>query len=124
MVDVSAKVRRRWVNSDGILAVAPVRAGLSHHCVLAHQNNTGNFALSSQTLSDLMHLLRADIVNGDDENRLVFFQQALELVKIAGLVACLAPHVFLELKIGYLRVKIWMELCWERTKVPAVVGVR
>ena len=124
MVELSAKVRRRWVNSDGLLAVAPIRAGSSHHCVLAHQNNTGNFAISSQTLSDLMHLLRADIVNGDDENRLVFFQQALELVKIAGLVACLAPHVFLELKIGYLRVKIWVELCWEKTKVPAVVGVR
>lgn len=53
-----------------------------------------------------MHLLRADIVNGDNEDGFVFFQQGLELVEVSGLVAGPAPHVFLEMKIGYLRVKV------------------
>jgi hypothetical protein len=37
-------------------------------------------------MSDLVHLLGADIVNTDDEDRLVLFEEALELVEVAGLV--------------------------------------
>lgn len=59
-----------------------------------------------QTLSNFVHLLRADIVNGDNEDGLIFFQQALELVEVNGLVTGLTPHIFSELKTGYLRVKV------------------
>lgn len=39
----------------------------------------------------------------------VLFKQSLQFVKVSRLVCCLAPHVFLEVKIGYLRVKmIWI----------------
>jgi hypothetical protein len=54
----------------------------SHHSVLAHQDDT----LASESMSDLVHLLGADIVNTDDEDRLVLFEEALELVEVAGLV--------------------------------------
>jgi hypothetical protein len=50
-----------------------------------------------------VHLLRADIVDGDDEDRLVLVEQALELIEVSGLGCGLAPHVSLWLKIGYLR---------------------
>lgn len=40
---------------------------LSYHGVLAHQDNT----LAAEGVSDLVHLLRADIVDGHDEDRLV-----------------------------------------------------
>jgi hypothetical protein len=63
----------------------------SDHSVLAHQDNT----LTSEGMADLVHLLRADIVDADDEDRLVFFEEALELVEVAGLVSCSAPHIFL-----------------------------
>lgn len=46
-------------------------------------------------MANLVHLLRADIVDGDDEDRAVLLQQALELVEIAGLICSLAPHIFL-----------------------------
>lgn len=39
-----------------------------------------------------MHLLRRDIVDGDDEDALVLLEQALELVEVAGLGCALAPH--------------------------------
>ena len=42
-----------------------------------------------------MHLLRADIVDGHDEDRLVVLEKALQLIEIAGLVCGLAPHIFL-----------------------------
>lgn len=83
---------------------------LSYHCILAHQNYPLYFAIPPQTLPNFVHLLRADIVNGDNEDGFVFFQQALELVEINCLVASPAPHVFLELKIGYLRVKVCVKL--------------
>lgn len=54
-----------------------------------------------------MQLLRADIVNRDDEDGLVFLKEALELLKVSGLGLGPAPHVFLlELKIGYLRASV------------------
>ncbi len=36
-----------------------------------HKDNSLNLPTTSETLTDLMHLLRADIVNCDDEDRLV-----------------------------------------------------
>lgn len=85
--------------------MAPILV-LAHHCILAHQNYTLYLAIAPQTLPDFVHLLRADVVNGDNEDGFVFFQQGLELIKVSGLVASPAPHVFLEMKIGYLRVKV------------------
>ena len=70
----------------------------AYHGVLAHQDDT----LTTQGVSDLVHLLRADIVDGDDENGLILFEQALQLVEVAGLVLA-APHIFFFLKAGYLR---------------------
>jgi hypothetical protein len=66
-------------------------AGGSYHGVLAHQNDT----LTTEGMSDLVHLLGADIVNADDEDGLIFFEEALQLVEIAGLVFGSAPHIFL-----------------------------
>jgi len=63
----------------------------THHGVLAHQDN----AIATERLTDLVHLLRADIVDGDNEDGLVALQQALELVEVAGLVLRFAPHIFL-----------------------------
>lgn len=62
----------------------------SDHGVLAHQNNT----LTTEGVSDLVHLLGADIVDGDDEDGPVLLEQALELVEIASLCASFAPHIF------------------------------
>lgn len=76
--------------------------GDPYHGVLAHQDNT----LGSQSLSDLVHLLRADIVDLNDEDGAVLLQQALELVEVAGLVCSLAPHIFLLLKAGCLRASV------------------
>lgn len=67
---------------------------LTYHRVLSHQHNARNFTASSQTLSDLVHLLRADIVNRNNEDRFVLFKQGLELVEVDSLVAGSAPHVF------------------------------
>lgn len=63
----------------------------TYHGVLAHQDNT----LVAEGVSDFVHLLRADIVDGNDEDGAVLFEQALELVEVAGLVCSLAPHIFL-----------------------------
>lgn len=46
-------------------------------------------------MANLVHLLRRDIVDFDDEDGLVLLEQALELVEVAGLVCRLAPHIFL-----------------------------
>jgi hypothetical protein len=80
----------------------------SHHGILAHKDDT----LPTETQPDLMHLLGADIVDGDDENRIIRFEHTLKLIKVSSLVCVLAPHVFLQLKIGYLRAEkkrmIWI----------------
>ncbi|KAI6766398.1 hypothetical protein HG531_011620 [Fusarium graminearum] len=62
----------------------------THHGVLAHEDNT----LVSESMSDLVHLLRADIVDLDDEDGGVLLEQALELVEVKRLVR-LGPHIFL-----------------------------
>jgi hypothetical protein len=63
----------------------------TYHGVLAHQDDS----LTTEGVSDLVHLLRGDIVDGDDEDGAVLFEQALELVEVAGFVSSLAPHIFL-----------------------------
>ena len=55
----------------------------SHHGVLAHQDNT----LTTEDVSNLVHLLGADIVDTDDEDGVVLFKEALELLEVARLVA-------------------------------------
>lgn len=81
---------------------------LPYHGVLAHQDNS----LTTKGVSDLVHLLRGDIVNLDDEDGLVLLEQALELVEVAGLVCCFAPHIFFFMKAGYLRAKGYLGI-WE-----------
>lgn len=58
------------------------------HGVLAHEHD----AFAAQRLADLVHLLRRDIVDGDDEDALVLLEERLELVKVSGLCFFLAPH--------------------------------
>lgn len=99
---------------------------MPYHGVLAHQDNT----LVPESQSDLVHLLRADIVNLNDEDGGIFLEQALELVEVAGLVR-LAPHIFLVMKAGCLRASLgyrgwffwWLEVVmkqkiafWRRAK--------
>jgi hypothetical protein len=67
-----------------------IREESTNHGVLAHQDD----ALAAEGLANLVHLLRRDIVDGDDEDGLVLLQQALQLVEVAGLVSRLAPHIF------------------------------
>ena len=55
----------------------------SHHGVLSHQDNT----LTSEGVPDFVHLLGADIVDTDDEDGVVLFKEALELLEVARLVA-------------------------------------
>ena len=62
----------------------------TYHGVLAHQDNT----LVAEGMSDLVHLLRADIVDLNDEDGAVLLEQALELVEVKRLVG-LGPHIFL-----------------------------
>jgi len=54
----------------------------TNHGVLSHQYDT----LSAERMTDLVHLLGADIVDADDEDGLVFLEEALELLEVAGLV--------------------------------------
>ena len=61
----------------------------SHHGVLAHQHD----ALAAQRVTDLVHLLRRDIVHLNNENALVLLQQPLKLVKVSSLVRGSAPHI-------------------------------
>jgi hypothetical protein len=58
------------------------------HGVLAHEDNT----LTAEGLTDLVHLLRRDIVDGDDEDGLVVLKKRLELLEVSGLELFRAPH--------------------------------
>lgn len=51
------------------------------HGVLAHQNDR----VATEALSDLVHLLRRDIVDGDNEDGLVSLEERLKLVEVSGL---------------------------------------
>lgn len=52
--------------------------GATDHGVLAHQDDT----LATERLTNLVHLLGGDIVDGDNEDGLVLLDEALELVKV------------------------------------------
>jgi hypothetical protein len=58
------------------------------HGVLAHQHDT----LAAERVADLVHLLRRDIVDGDDEDALVLLEERLELLEVDSLGFFLAPH--------------------------------
>ena len=60
----------------------------TYHGVLSHQDDTA----AAHGLTDLVHLLRRHIVDGHNEDGLVLLEEALELVKVDGLVCGLAPH--------------------------------
>jgi len=53
----------------------------ANHGVLAHQDN----GITTESLSDLVHLLRRDIVDGDDEDGLVSLKKSLQLIEVSGL---------------------------------------
>lgn len=74
----------------------------SYHGVLSHENNT----LATETQTNLVHLLGADIVDGDNEDGLVLFEKTLQLIEVSGLGVCFAPHVSFFVKIGCLRAKL------------------
>jgi hypothetical protein len=63
----------------------------AYHGVLAHQDNT----LTTEGDTDLVHLLRADIVDTNDEHGLVFIEEKLQLLEVSGLGCFIAPHVSL-----------------------------
>ena len=42
-----------------------------YHSILPHEYDPLNLSFASQAFTNLMHLLRADIVDGDDEDTLV-----------------------------------------------------
>jgi hypothetical protein len=72
--------RRTWKFNISSAHISYVR--ISHHGVLSHQDDT----LTTEGASNLVHLLGADIVNADDEDRVVLLEKALELLEVAGLV--------------------------------------
>lgn len=55
--------------------------GTADHGVLAHQDN----GITTESVTDLVHLLRRDIVDGDDEDGLVSLEKRLQLVEVDGL---------------------------------------
>lgn len=52
--------------------------GATDHGILAHQDDT----LSAERLTNLVHLLGGDIVDGDNEDGFVLLDEALELLKV------------------------------------------
>lgn len=96
-LDVRHQRREFGVLSDETLQ------STADHGVLAHQDNS----LATQSDTDLVHLLRADIVDTDDEDSAVLIEQGLQLIEVSGLGCGLAPHFFLfDLKIGCLRTRV------------------
>lgn len=95
-----------------------------YHGIFSHKNDPRDLPLTSQALSYFVHLLTikgltsvdpaerpqhcspANIVDSDNEDRLVFFEQAFQLVKVGCLAVGFAPHIFFGLKIGYFRAKL------------------
>ena len=76
----------------------------TYHGVLAHKHHASYLPSAPQTLAYLVHLLGANIVDSDDEDRLVLLKQSLQLVKVNGFVGGLAPHICFDIQTGYLRV--------------------
>lgn len=63
-LDVGKKALVLWVVGDKTLQ------STADHGVLAHEDDT----LAAERLTDLVHLLRRDIVDGDDEDALVLLE--------------------------------------------------
>jgi hypothetical protein len=80
--DVGQKALVVWVVGDKALQRT------ADHGVLSHKDDT----LAAERLADLVHLLRRDIVDGDDEDALVLLEEHLELLKVSGLEFFRAPH--------------------------------
>lgn len=80
-------------NLEQISEYIPAQLSLSnsYHGVLAHQDDS----LTTEGVADLVHLLRADIVDGDNENGPILIEKALQLLEVSGLGHRLAPHVSL-----------------------------
>ena len=81
-LDVGKKALVLWVVGDKTLQ------STADHGVLAHEDDT----LAAERLTDLVHLLRRDIVDGDDEDALVLLEEDIELLEVSGLGFFLAPH--------------------------------
>ena len=60
---------------SGLLELLATSQSLSiattHHCIFTHKHDSLNFPFAPQTLTDFVHLLRADIVNRNNEDRFV-----------------------------------------------------
>jgi hypothetical protein len=76
------------MSSSQQLPISSLETAATYHSILSHQHDT----LTTQALADLVHLLRGDIVDGDDEDALVLLEEPFELVEVAGLVCGPAPH--------------------------------
>jgi len=61
---------------------------VTYHSVLSHQYD----GFTTERETNLVHLLRRDIVDCDDEDRLVLLEKSFELVEISSFVSGLAPH--------------------------------
>jgi hypothetical protein len=55
--------------------------GTADHGVLSHQDNS----LATESDTDLVHLLGADIVDTDNEDGAVLIEKLLELLEVSGL---------------------------------------
>lgn len=53
----------------------------AYHGVLSHQDD----GFATKGVTDLVHLLRADIVNAHDEDGTILVKKGLELIEVSGL---------------------------------------
>jgi len=82
--DVAIKVRQKVLNLGVLVDV--LTDGLAHHGLLAHEKNS----LATKNLTDLLHLVAADVVALDNDDLGVLIKKVLELLEIL----CL-PHKLL-----------------------------
>ena len=75
------------------------------HSVLSHQDDTG----LAHGLTNLVHLLRRDIVDSDDENGFVLVEQALQLVEVDGFGSGFAPHDFFKDEVRMFKGKVCVD---------------
>lgn len=53
-----------------------------HHGVLPHKN----YGVTAQSLTDILELIRADVIGGDDENLAIVLEQLAELGVVVDLL--------------------------------------
>lgn len=56
-----------------------------HHGVLPHKN----YRVTTETLADILELIRADVIGGDDENLAIVLEQLAELGVVVNLLLSL-----------------------------------